>query len=149
MRRLSELGRPAEVLLVEDDYDDVELTRASFAGAKFRVNLHHAADGQECMSFLAQEGKFKDAIRPDIILLDLNLPVMDGRETLVKIKEDDRYRNIPVIVLTTSSNGKDVIEMYRQHCSAYLIKPLDYVKFQDCIRQVTNFWFELVVLPND
>tara|TARA_R110002110_G_scaffold116055_1_gene287370 strand:+ start:149 stop:595 length:447 start_codon:yes stop_codon:yes gene_type:complete len=147
MHKLTELGRPAEVLLVEDDYDDVELTRASFDRIKFDVNMSHVDNGQKCLDYLRGEGQFVNATRPDLILLDVNLPVLDGRETLANIKADKRFVAIPVIVLTTSSSTKDIVDMYQHQCSAYLVKPLNFTRFQDSIRQLSEFWFELIVLP--
>lgn len=149
MSKVSTLGRSAEVLLVEDDLDDVELTRASFHNAAMKVSLHHVEDGTECLKFLNREGDYENVPRPDIILLDINLPIMGGRETLANIKQQDAFKDIPVIVLTTSSNGQDVIDMYREHCAAYLVKPLEYAKFQETIKQLSHFWFELVVLPQE
>jgi two-component system response regulator len=148
MHKVTELGRPAEVLLVEDDYDDVELTRACFDRVKFDVNLNHVDNGQKCLDYLRGEGEFGNATRPDIILLDVNLPVLDGRETLLSLKADARFVAIPVIVLTTSSSSRDIVDMYQNHCSAYIVKPLNFTRFQETIQKLSEFWFELIVLPS-
>jgi CheY-like chemotaxis protein len=140
-------GRPAEVLLVEDSEDDVILTRKSFEYAKLAVNLHHVENGKECMSFLRKEGKYADVPTPDLILLDLNMPVMDGREVLAEIVRDDELRKLCVVILTTSDSERDVLEMYNLRCSSYITKPVDFVQFQRVIEEISNYWFTVVVLP--
>lgn len=140
-------GRPAEILLVEDNKDDVVLTREGFARAKLTVNLHHVKDGELCMAFLRKEGEFADAPTPDLILLDLNMPVMDGREVLAELVKDDNLNHLPVVILTTSAEEQDVLNMYKLRCSAYATKPVDFNQFQAIIQGIADFWFTVVVLP--
>ena len=139
--------RPAEVLLVEDNDTDVLLMRKSFQCARLAVNLHHVSNGEQCLAFLGKEAGYEDAPTPDLILLDLNMPIMDGRETLAKLVADDRYSHLPVVVLTTSNDERDVFDMYQLRCSAYLTKPVDFVNFQELVQQLGQWWFTLVVLP--
>ena len=106
-------SRPAEILLVEDNEDDVLLTREGFRDARLLVNLHHVWNGEECLAFLRRQGRFSDAPRPDLLLLDLNLPVMDGREVLGEIVKDETLRHLPVVILTTSDSEQDILRMYR------------------------------------
>jgi two-component system response regulator len=140
-------SRPAEVLLVEDNEQDVVLTREGFKRAKFLVNLHHVEDGEECLAFLRKQGKFADAPTPDLILLDINLPVMDGREVLAEIVRDQKLKAIPVVVLTTSSAESDILDMYKLRCSSYITKPVDFEQFQRLVNGLGDYWFTLVVLP--
>ena len=140
-------GRPAEVLLVEDNLDDVFLTRKGFEYAKLSVNLHHVENGEQCMSFLRKEGEYADAPTPDLILLDLNMPIMDGREVLAEIVKDDELRKLCVVVLTTSDSERDVLDMYDLRCSSYITKPVDFKKFQGVVKDISNYWFTVVVLP--
>jgi len=140
-------GRPAEILLVEDNQDDVVLTREGFNRAKLRVNLHHVENGEECMAFLRKEGEYADAPMPDLILLDLNMPVMDGREVLAELVEDDNLKHLPVVILTTSAEEQEVLKMYKLRCSAYSTKPVDFEKFQHVIQGIADFWFTVVVRP--
>lgn len=141
------LGRPAVILLVEDNKVDVILTRRSFKRAKLSVNLHHVENGEQCMAFLRKEGKYADAPTPDLILLDLNLPIMDGREVLTELAKDDKLNHLPVVVLTTSKDERDVLAMYKLRCSAYITKPVDFKRFQEVIEKMSAFWFTVVVLP--
>ena len=142
-----ESSRPAEILLVEDNPDDVFLTREGFRRAHFLVNMHHVEDGEECMAFLRKEGLHAGAPTPDVILLDLNMPKMDGRAVLAEIAKDPELRHLPVVVLTTSSDERDVLAMYDLRCSSYITKPVDFDKFRDVIRGICDYWFTLVVLP--
>jgi two-component system, chemotaxis family, response regulator Rcp1 len=140
-------SRPAEVLLVEDNEQDVVLTREGFRRAKFLVNLHHVENGEECLAFLRKEGRFSESPTPDLILLDINLPVMDGREVLAEIVVDEQLKSIPVVVLTTSSAETDILEMYKLRCSSYITKPVDFEQFQKLVNELGNYWFTLVVMP--
>jgi CheY-like chemotaxis protein len=140
-------GRPADILLVEDNQDDVELTREGFKRSKLTVNLHHVEHGKECMAFLRKEGQYADAPTPDVILLDLNMPVMDGREVLAKLSEDDNLKQIPVVILTTSSDEQDVLNMYKLKCSSYATKPVDFNEFLRVVQGIADFYFTVVVLP--
>jgi CheY-like chemotaxis protein len=141
------LSRPVEILLVEDNDGDVGLIEEVLEEAKIRNILHVAKDGEEAILFLHGEEKFSGSPRPDIILLDLNLPKKDGREVLREIKEDDNLKNIPVVVLTTSGAEKDVIRAYELHANAYVTKPLDFDQFMKVIEYIANFWLEIVKLP--
>lgn len=142
-----EQARPAEILLVEDNDNDVELTRLSFERSKFAVNLHAVPNGEECMNFLHQEGKYADKPIPDIILLDLNMPRMSGMETLDEIGKDPRYQKVPVVVLTSSKSDEDVLRAYKLRCSAYLIKPITFMGFTRMIQSFVDYWLALVILP--
>lgn len=140
-------SRPAEILLVEDNEYDLILTREGFRRAKLQVNLHHVDNGEECMAFLRKEGRHAQAPTPDLILLDLNMPVMDGREVLAELVADDRLRHLPVVILTTSADERDILDMYRLRCSGYIVKPVDFEQFQRVVHELANFWFTVVVLP--
>jgi len=137
----------AEILLVEDNLADIVLTQEAFEEAKFRNNLHIAEDGETALDFLFKRNGFEDVVCPDIILLDLNLPGTDGREVLEEIKSDEKLRIIPVIVLTSSSADKDIIEMYSKHANSYIVKPVDAEKFIQIIKRIEDFWIEVVRLP--
>lgn len=139
--------RPAEILLVEDNQDDVLLTRRGFQHTSFPVNLHHVENGEECMAFLRKIGPYTDAPTPDLVLLDLNMPVMDGREVLAEVVAEECLRRIPVVVLTTSADERDVLEMYRFRCSSYIVKPVDFDEFLEAIQSITHYWFSVAVLP--
>ena len=141
------LGKPVEILLVEDNAGDVGLIEEVFEEAKIRNNIHVAEDGEEAMLYLHGEGKFLGSPRPDIVLLDLNLPKKDGREVLKEIKEDSNLKNIPVVVLTTSNAEKDILRTYDLHVNAYITKPLDFNEFMKVIESIESFWLEIVQLP--
>jgi CheY-like chemotaxis protein len=136
-----------EILLVEDNEGDIGLIEEVLEEAKIRNSLHIAKDGEEAMLFLHGEGRFSGSPRPDVILLDLNLPKKDGREVLREIKEDDVLKNIPVVILTTSGAEKDIHRSYDLHANAYVTKPLDFDQFIIVIKSIANFWLEIVKLP--
>jgi CheY-like chemotaxis protein len=136
-----------EVLLVEDDPGDVLMTREAFEDNKVKNNLSVVSDGVDALAFLRKEGKYADAPNPDLILLDLNLPRMDGREVLAEIKADERLQHIPVVVLTTSGSHEDVVGSYRLHANAYVTKPVDFERFIDVVRQIDEFFVTVVRLP--
>jgi chemotaxis family two-component system response regulator Rcp1 len=138
---------PIEILLVEDNPGDVRLTIEALHEGKVRNNLSVAADGVEALAFLRQEGKFKGAKRPDLILLDLNLPKMDGRQLLATIKEDSALKRIPVVVLTTSKAEEDVLKSYNLHANCYIPKPVDLDRFITVVRTIDDFWLSIVKLP--
>ena len=140
-------ARPVEVLLVEDDPGDVVMTREAFADHNLTNTLHVVNDGADAMSFLRREGEFADRPRPDLVLLDLNLPRMDGREVLTAIKSDTELASIPVVVLTTSENEDDVVSSYSLHANAYVTKPVDFERFIDVVRQIDDFFVSVVRLP--
>ncbi len=141
------IGKPLEILIVEDNEGDVGLIEEVFEEAKIRNNLHVAEDGEEAILYLHGKGKFSDSPRPDIIILDLNLPNKDGREVLREIKEDSDLKSIPVIVLTTSGAEKDILRSYNLHANAYVTKPLDFDQFIKVVGSIENFWLEIVRLP--
>ena len=136
-----------DVLLVEDSPGDVRLTREAFRETNGAVTLHVAADGVEAMSFLRHEGAYADVPRPDFILLDLNLPRMDGREVLVHVKEDPSLRTIPTIILTTSDSDADILKSYELRANAYLKKPVTLEAFEALVRSINDFWLTKVKLP--
>lgn len=149
MKTLSTQGRPAELLLVDDNDNDVELTRIAFRQARFAANLHHVENGEECMAFLRREGRYADVPNPDIILLDLNMPRMDGREVLEAISADDDLKHLPVIILTTSQADEDILMAYRLRCSSFIVKPVGFENFAKAVQVIGNYWFTLAVLPPD
>jgi len=139
---------PVEILLVEDNPGDVRLTREALKEGKVYSNLHWAQDGVEALEFLRRQGKFAGAPRPDIILLDLNLPRKDGREVLFEIKNDDDLKRIPVVILTTSKAEEDVLRSYELHANCYVTKPVDLEKFIVVVQSIDRFWLTVVTLPN-
>ena len=141
------LSRPAEILLVEDNPADVRLTREALREGKVRNNLHVAPDGVEALKLLRNEGKYADVPRPDLILLDLNLPKKDGREVLEEIKADPSLRNIPVVILTSSQAEQDILRAYDLHANCYVSKPVDLDQFIEVVRTIEDFWFTIVKLP--
>ena len=142
------LGRRVEVLLVEDDPANVDLTREVLQEGQVLVNLCVVEDGVKALAYLRQEGPYQKAARPDVILLDLNLPKMDGREVLSRIKEDDRLKSIPVVVLSTSDTDLDILKMYGSGCNCYITKPVGLEQFTRVVRAIEDFWFTLVKLPS-
>jgi CheY-like chemotaxis protein len=138
---------PAEILLVEDDPGDVVITREALALSQIDNRLHHVSDGDEALAFLRQEGVHHGAVRPDLILLDLNLPRVDGREVLATIKASPDLRRIPVVVLTTSSAEEDIARSYDLHANAYVTKPVDFDEFVSAVRQIDDFFFTVVNRP--
>jgi CheY-like chemotaxis protein len=141
-------GRPIEILLVEDNPGDVRLTIEALKDGKVRNRLHVAKDGVEALAFLRQEGQHAAAPRPDVILLDLNLPKKAGREVLQEIKEDESLRRIPVVVLTTSSSEQDILRTYELHANCYVTKPVDLEQFMGVVKGIEDFWLTVVKLPN-
>ncbi len=139
--------RPIEILLVEDNPGDVRLTIEALREGKVRNNLNVAGDGVEAMAFLRREGKYASSPRPDLILLDLNLPKMDGREVLSEIKSDGTLRPIPVVILTTSRAEQDVLRSYDLHANCYITKPVDLDQFITVVKTIEDFWLTIVTLP--
>src|SRR5438132_12241013 len=139
-------GVPIEILLVEDNPGDARLTREALRDAKVRNTLHAAADGVEALAFLRREAKHAAVPKPDLILLDLNLPKKDGREVLDEIKRDDRLRHIPVVILTTSQAERDIAESYRLRANAYVTKPVDLEQFLKVVQSIEHLWLEIVNL---
>jgi CheY-like chemotaxis protein len=142
-----ESSLPIEVLLVEDDPGDVLMTQEAFEEHKVRNKLNVVQDGEEALAYLRREGAHADAPRPDLILLDLNLPRVDGREVLQAIKEDPDLRRIPVVVLTTSQADEDILRSYSLHANAYVTKPVDFDSFIAVVRQIDEFFVSVVKLP--
>jgi two-component system, chemotaxis family, response regulator Rcp1 len=138
-----------EVLLVEDSPGDVRLTREAFKDAKVLINLHVALDGAEAMTFLKREGQYANAPRPDLILLDLNLPKKDGREVLEEIKQSLTLKSIPVVILTTSASEADVLRSYELHANCYITKPVGLDGFLEVVKSIDNFWLSVVKLPRE
>ena len=139
--------RSVEILLVEDNPGDVRLTQEALRAGKVWNRLHHAEDGDAALAFLRKEGKYAGAPRPDVILLDLNLPRKDGREVLSEIKGDPRFAMIPVVILTTSKAEEDVLRSYGLHANCYIVKPMDFNRFAEVVSVIENFWFCIVKLP--
>ena len=140
-------GAPIEVLLVEDNVDDAALTRRALEQAKVHNRVHHVTSGVEALAFLRREGRFAGAQPPDLILLDLNLPGMDGSELLKIVKADERLRHIPVVVVTGSHVDADVRESYRLHANAYVEKPVNTQEFLEAVNSIEQFWLQIVRLP--
>ena len=140
-------GKVIDVLLVEDDPGDVLMTREAFDDNKVANRLQVVSDGVSALAFLRKEGEHADAPTPDLVLLDLNLPRMDGREVLEAMKNDDALRSIPVVVLTTSEAEEDVVRSYSLHANAYVTKPVDFDRFIEVVRQIDEFFVEVVRLP--
>jgi CheY-like chemotaxis protein len=138
---------PIEVLLVEDNPGDAELTRIALEDSKISVNLNVVEDGVEAMAFLQKQGNYANAPHPDIVLLDLNLPKKDGREVLAEIKADKKLRRIPVVVLTTSQSEEDILKAYNLSANCFITKPVDFDQFVKIAQSIENFWFAIVKLP--
>lgn len=147
--RESPLGRPVEILLIEDNPGDVRLTQEAFKESDLQNHLTVASDGIEALTILERSGPYENAVRPDLILLDLNLPRMDGREVLTRIKNSPHLKCIPVVVLTTSSAETDVLQAYRLHANCYVTKPVDFNRFLRVIRSIEDFWLSVVRLPRN
>jgi len=149
MESIGNGAAPIEVLLVEDSPGDVRLTREAFKDAKVHINLHVASDGNEAMAFLLGRGEYVGVPRPDLILLDLNLPKKDGREVLTEIKESPTLRSIPVVILTTSASEADILRSYRLHANCYITKPVGLNGFLEVIKSIDNFWLSVVKFPHE
>jgi CheY-like chemotaxis protein len=143
----STTGRPVEILLVEDNPGDVRLTMEALKEDKLHNRLHVVGDGIEALAWLRREGPYADSPRPDIILLDLNLPKKDGREVLSEVKADEELRRIPVVVLTTSRAEEDVLRAYNYNANCYITKPVDLEQFIKVVKSIQNFWLTIVKLP--
>jgi CheY-like chemotaxis protein len=136
-----------QILLVEDNPGDVRLTVEALRGAKVANELHVVADGEAAIDFLRQRGEYADAPRPDIVLLDLNLPRLEGREVLADIKSDPNLAKIPIIVLTSSSSDRDIQQSYALHANCFVTKPVDFTEFIEAVRSLEGFWLKIVRLP--
>jgi len=138
---------PIEILLVEDNAGDIELTQDAFHDAKIINHVHVARDGDKALDFLYRRAGFKDAVRPDIILLDLNIPRKSGQEVLAIIKQDETLKEIPVVILTSSAAEQDIVKSYNLHANAYIVKPVDLTQFLRVVESVEEFWLSVVKLP--
>ena len=141
--------KQTEILLVEDNIGDVRLMQEAFNEGKVICRLNVVEDGVEAVKYLKREEKYSDVSRPDIIMLDLNLPKKDGREVLKEIKSDESLKRIPVVVLTTSNEEEDILRSYNLHANCYITKPVDLDKFVQMVKSIDNFWFTLVRLPEE
>ena len=141
------VGKPVEILLVEDNPGDVDLAKAALEDSKVRNALHVVNDGEEAMAFLRRRGKHKDAPRPDLVLLDLNLPKKDGREVLNEIKSDPDLMRIPVVILTISKDEEDILKSYNLHANCFITKPIDLSQFVKVVKAIEDFWLTIVKLP--
>ena len=146
---IDSLGRPANFLLVEDNPGDVRLTQEALKSHKVQNNLHVVTDGEEAMAFLRKQGKYKDAPRPDIILLDLNLPKKDGREVLAEIKSDQNLKTIPVVIISSSEAEQDIIKSYDLNANCYVTKPVNFDQFIKAVQSINEFWLTIVKLPGN
>jgi len=137
-----------DILLVEDNEGDARLAREALRDSKIRNTIHHVLDGEEAMAFLRGRGQYAGKPRPDLVLLDLNLPKKDGREVLAEIKSDDDLKRIPVVILTTSKNEEDVLKSYNLHANCYITKPIDLTQFMRVVHSIEDFWLTIVKLPS-
>jgi len=143
------MGDPVEILLVEDSSGDARLALEAMKESKIRNRMHWVKDGVEAMDFLYRRGQYVQAARPDVILLDLNLPKKDGREVLADIKSDDNLKRIPVVILTISQDEEDIINSYSDHANCYITKPIDLDQFMKVVKSIESFWLTIVKLPPD
>lgn len=141
--------KPIDILLVEDNPGDARLTREALALSKVRNLIHHVRDGEQCVAFLRRQPPYEDAPRPDLILLDLNLPRLDGREVLEDIKNDPELVHIPVVILTSSQAEEDILRSYRLHANCFITKPVDLEQLSRVVHGIEQFWFTLVRLPTE
>ena len=148
MNQHSQDWRPIEILLIEDNPGDVDLTKEALLDAKVRNRLHVVDDGAKAIDFLFKRGDYADAPRPDIILLDLNLPKKDGRQVLAEIKAEPQLADIPVVILTTSQAEEDILRSYQLHANCYITKPVDFKQFLKVVKSIEEFWLTIVKLPN-
>ena len=146
---IDSLGRPANFLLVEDNPGDVRLTQEALKSHKVQNNLYVVTDGEEAMAFLRKQGKYKDAPRPDIILLDLNLPKKDGREVLAEIKSELGLKTIPVVIISSSEAEQDIIKSYDLNANCYVTKPVNFDQFIKVVQSINDFWLTIVKLPSE
>lgn len=142
-----EIEKPIEILLVEDNLADVRLTQENFKESKIRNNLHVVSDGEEAMAFLRREGKYINAVRPDLIFLDLNLPKKNGREVLGEMKSDNELKQIPIVILTISDDEEDIFKSYSLHANCYITKPIGLEQFTKVVKSIEDFWLSVVKFP--
>ncbi len=142
-------SRSIEVLLAEDNDNDVELTRIGFRESRLKIELRHVENGAQCLAYLRREPPYAGARFPDLLLLDLNMPVMNGFAVLAAIAADEGLRHLPVVILTTSEAEADILQSYRLRASSYIVKPVDFDQFSRVIQMITDYWFTIVALPGD
>ena len=145
----TEFVKPIEILLIEDNPGDIQLTKEALEDCKMINNLHVAVDGEQAIQFLLRNHPYTDVPKPDLILLDLNLPKVDGREVLARIKSKDGLKTIPVVVLTTSKADEDILKVYELHANCYITKPMNIDNFFKVVKAIESFWMGIVVLPTD
>jgi len=141
-------SKVVDILLVEDNEGDARLAMEAMRDSKIRNKMHHVSDGEEAMAFLHKEGKYTKVPRPDLVLLDLNLPKKGGRQVLAEIKEDDELKRIPVVILTVSSAEEDILKTYNLHANCYITKPIDLSQFMKVVHSIEDFWLTIVKLPS-
>jgi len=144
----STIENTANILLVEDNPGDVLLTKKAFEHMRIKNTLHVTSDGDDALNFLFHRGKYQDAPKPDLILLDLNMPGKDGIEVLKEIKSDDNIKRIPVVIMTSSKAEQDIVKSYNLHANSYIVKPMDQTQFIDIVNAIESFWFYIVKLPD-
>ena len=144
----SDISKPVEIFLVEDNQGDIDLIREVLEEGKLKNTLNVAVDGEEALNYLKKKGKYANATRPDLVILDLNLPRKDGREVLDDMKSSPDLKSIPVVIMTTSREEEDVIKMYNLHANCYITKPIDFLQFIKVVRSIEDFWFTIVRLPS-
>lgn len=144
---LVDYGRPAQILLVDDNRNDAELAKLGFGQVKLPVNLHHVVNGVECLAFLNKQGQYADVPTPDLVLLDLNMPLMDGFDVLAELNRDGNVPPFPVVVMTTSDREQDIERAYKLGCQSYIVKPMSFDSFVSILQTVSDYWFSVVTLP--
>ena len=144
----SDISKPVEIFLVEDNQGDIDLIREVLEEGKLKNTLNVAVDGEEALNYLKKKGKYANATRPDLVILDLNLPRKDGREVLDDMKSSPDLKSIPVVIMTTSREEEDILNMYNLHANCYITKPIDFMQFIKVVRSIEDFWFTIVKLPS-
>ena len=144
----SDIAKPVEIFLVEDNQGDIDLIREVLEEGKLKNTLNVAVDGEEALNYLKKKGKYANATRPDLVILDLNLPRKDGREVLDDMKSSPDLKSIPVVIMTTSREEEDVLKMYNLHANCYITKPIDFIQFIKVVHSIEDFWFTIVRLPS-
>ena len=144
----SDIIKPVEIFLVEDSQGDIDLIREVLEESKLKNTLTVAVDGEEALNYLKRKGRYANATRPDLVILDLNLPKKDGREVLAEMKSSPDLKSIPVVIMTTSREEEDILNMYNLHANCYITKPIDFMQFIKVVRSIEDFWFTIVKLPS-
>jgi chemotaxis family two-component system response regulator Rcp1 len=139
--------RSINVLMAEDSLGDIRLTEEAIKEGKLNIELHTVMNGADAMAYLRKEGRYSNVVTPDLVILDLNMPIKDGRQVLVEIKEDPKFKMIPVVILTTSNAEDDIVNAYSHYVNSYITKPLDLNKFIEILKNIENFWGKTVTLP--